>query len=111
MPQSDQGKRLLQLALYAIAALPFIIYGSVKAISSNANSPIDWVPSSFPARHDFDEFRERFGSGDVVVMSWPGCTVDNAGLDRLTDHLRKNALFFEITCDYESDRELNSIGA
>lgn len=95
MPHRAQRKRLYLLAAYAFAALPFILYGAGQAVSSNANSPIDWVSPSFPARRDFDDFRQQFGSGDVVVMSWPGCTVDNPDLDRLTNHLRQATLFFD----------------
>lgn len=95
MIHREQSKRLYLLAAYALAALPFLVYGAVQAVSRNANSPIDWVSAAFPARRDFDEFRRQFGPGDVVVMSWPGCTVDNPDLDRLKGHLRQAKLFFD----------------
>ncbi len=120
MPQHDQRKRHLLLAVYAVAALPFIAYGATQALSSNANSPIDWVSPSFPSRREFDEFGKRFGSSDVVLLSWPGCTLDNAGLDRLADDLRHSRLFFaengqwyfdEVVSGRDIVRSLTSAGS
>ena len=44
---------------------------------TNKNSPFEWVPASFLPRQEYEEFRRDFGSGEVLVVSWPGCTVDS----------------------------------
>lgn len=88
-------KRYWLLLAYAAALLPFIVHGAKQAMDSNANSPIDWVPSSFEPRRQYDLFRAQFGPGDVVIMSWPGCTIDNVAVDRFTQSLRQDQQYFD----------------
>lgn len=82
-------RRFYILLIYLAVALPFIVTGAMQALKVQANSPIDWVSDSFPAKKTYEKFRARFGSGDVVVMSWPGCTLDNERLDALVATLRR----------------------
>ncbi len=92
---SVQHRRYWLLLTYVLLVLPAVGYGAWRAIKSNANSPIDWVPACFPARRDYDQFREAFVGGDVVVISWPGCTVDEPKLDVLAHVLRKAKAFYD----------------
>ncbi len=89
------NKRLVLLLAYAVLALPFVGYGAWRAMQTNANSPIDWVPASFPPRADYDRFRERFGSGDVIVVSWDGCTLRDTTADKLVQVLRNSPNFYD----------------
>ncbi len=86
-------RRFALLAVYALVALPWIVQGAARAMNSNANSPIDWVPSDFPPRRAYDHFRAAFGQGDVVVASWDGCTIGNERLDELARQLREDPAF------------------
>ena len=92
---SARQRRFQLLIIYTALVLPFVVYGSWRAMQINANSPIDWVPDSFPPRHDYDRFRAAFGAGDVLVVSWPGCTVDEPSLDRFAYVLRKARAFHD----------------
>ena len=71
--------RLFQLALVSLAALaaaaPWIATTAIRVIGVDATTPIDWVPALFPARQAYAEFTAEFESGDVVIASWPGCTL------------------------------------
>jgi len=91
--------RYLLLIGYAVAAIPLIVPGAVQVLQTGTNSPLEWVPPSFAPRQQYDRFRESFGGGDVVVMSWPGCTLDESRLDRLADALRRDRAF----CDAEGN--------
>ncbi len=86
-------RRLRLLIVYLLAALPLIGWGASRAMQTNANSPIDWVTDDFAPRADYDRFRDVFGAGDVVVLSWPGCTVDSTELDTLDIVLKKSPVF------------------
>ncbi|MCA9177853.1 MAG: MMPL family transporter [Planctomycetales bacterium] len=86
-------KRFFILLLYLVLLLPLVVSGAIQALQTNANSPIDWVSAEFPAKRVYAEFRQQFGPGDVVVMSWPGCTVDEARLDPLMVSLRQSKAF------------------
>jgi len=96
-------RRLRLLFLYLLLALPLVIYGARASLSSNANSPLDWVTASYPARADYDEFCESFGPGDTVILSWEGCTLDEPRLDRLAYVLRESKSFRDTRGDWLFD--------
>ncbi len=92
----DPRRRQLRLLLvYAALALPAVSWGACRTLQSNHNSPLDWVPAEYPPRAEYAEFCRRFGPGDVVVMSWPGCTLDEARLDQLAKILRTAKVFYD----------------
>ena len=94
-----QGLRSLRtrqfrlLMVYAVCSLPLIVYGAVQAMQTNANSPLDWVPEDFPPRAVYAQSVAKFGAGDVVVASWPGCTIGAQQLDELMRKLRDDRSF------------------
>ena len=90
---SIHTRRFRILLLYAICLLPAIIWGADAAMRANKNTPLEWVPASFKPRQDYENFRRSFGSGDVLIISWPGCTVDSPDLEMLTKSLRRPDLF------------------
>ena len=77
-------KRLSLAGLVLIVlSLPVVIYGAWQFVHTGANDVAQWVHPAFPARQAYDRFCNLFGSGDIAVISWTGCTIDNARLDRL----------------------------
>ncbi|HEV3418031.1 MAG TPA: MMPL family transporter [Pirellulales bacterium] len=86
-------RRFQLLLLFAALLLPAIIYGAREVLRVNRNSPFEWVPTSFAPRQEYEQFRAAFGSGEVLVVSWPGCTIDSPELDFLTKSLRRPDLF------------------
>ncbi len=92
------NKRRYQLLLiYALCLLPIVADGARHALQTNANSPFEWVPTSFRPRQEYEQFRRAFGSGEVLIVSWPGCTVDAPALDLLTHNLRRPDLLCDST--------------
>jgi predicted RND superfamily exporter protein len=88
------NKRRFQLLLvYALCLLPVVADGARQSLRTNANSPLDWVPASFRPRQEYEQFRRAFGSGEVLIASWPGCTVDAPALELLTRSLRRPEFF------------------
>ncbi|QDU55711.1 efflux RND transporter permease subunit [Aeoliella mucimassa] len=88
-------QRLRLLLGYTLLALPLVVWGATRALDSNNNSPIDWVTSEFAPRRDYDKHCELFGPGDTLMLSWQGCTVENAPLDRLVQVLRTAKVFYQ----------------
>ncbi len=88
-------KRFLLLAVYALIALPFVAFSAVRVLRSNANSPLDWMPESMLAKRAYLDFTKQFESGDVVVVSWPGCMIDEPKLDRVAQSLRRSKVFHD----------------
>lgn len=98
--ENDMNTRKLWcLPVVALVLVPWIAIGASQAMHSNANSPVDWVPTGFPLKQEYDAFVSRFGPGDAVIASWPGCTTDNERLDELLVTLRKDSCF----CDAEGN--------
>ncbi len=95
IPMTIHRKRFLLLVVYALIALPFVAFSAVRVLKSNANSPLDWMPETMPAKRTYSEFTKQFESGDVVVMSWPGCTIDEPKLDRVAQSLRRSKVFHD----------------
>ncbi len=113
------GQRRLRLAcVYAVLLLPLVVLHAADALRSDVNSPLEWAPRDDPARECYDAFADQFGSGDVLIISWPECTVEETRLDRLTAALRHHSVFFEdgewlfdgVTSGRESIREFTQQG-
>lgn len=85
--------RIRLLLVYLLLLTPFILSGASRALNASNNSPIDWVSSRFAARKTYDEFVEVFGPGDALIVSWPGCFVDQPRLDRLAQAWREAEVF------------------
>ncbi|MBU6222325.1 MAG: MMPL family transporter [Planctomycetes bacterium] len=64
------------------AAAPWIARSAIAVLSVDATTPIEWVPATFPPRLAYDRFTAEFESGDVIVASWPGCTLGSPAIDR-----------------------------
>src|SRR6185436_19909056 len=64
-------------------------FGVLQAIRSNANDVRDWVPAHYAETRDYRWFRQYFGNEDFVVVSWPGCTLDDPRLPQLAENLRQ----------------------
>ncbi|MCC9602113.1 MMPL family transporter [Stieleria sp. JC731] len=85
--------RFRLLLIYLLLLAPWIAKGAMMTLQPEPNSPLDWVDGTFAARASYDQFSDDFGAGDVIVISWPGCTLDNPSLDRFTKSLRKAPAF------------------
>ena len=88
-------RRFRVLLLYAVCLLPAVIYGADAALRGNKNTPFEWVPSTFKPRQEYEDFRSAFGSGEVLIISWPGCTIDSPDLELLAKSLRRLDLFHD----------------
>ncbi|MCE9632177.1 MAG: MMPL family transporter [Planctomycetia bacterium] len=72
--------------LLALAACsPWIVRSAVEILGLDSTTPIEWVPETFPPRQAYGQFCREFESGDVVVASWPECTLGSPAIDRFID--------------------------
>lgn len=85
----------LLVLLIAAFLLPIVGLGVVKAIRSNANDVRDWLPGHYDETRDYQWFRQHFGNEDFVVVSWPGCRLDDETLARFATRLRERNLLQE----------------
>ena len=110
-PSSNHGSmratRYAWLTLLLLAAaLPFVIFGAVKALKSTSNDPRQWLPRSFEETSKYDRFQEHFGSDEIAVVSWPGCTLDDSRVPTLAKALSDSAFFDRVLTGEVVLREL-----
>jgi predicted RND superfamily exporter protein len=83
---SRQGAPLLGVSLVTLVLLaagsPWIVRSAIAVLSVDATTPIEWVPATFLPRIAYDQFTREFESGDVVIATWPDCTLDSPAIDR-----------------------------
>jgi predicted RND superfamily exporter protein len=80
------------------------------------NTPPSWVPTTNEQRRTFDWFNERFEGKSIVIVSWPECTVDHPGLEKLENQLtaasdpavqmRNTLLFAKVLTGRSAMREM-----
>ncbi|MFM8579088.1 MAG: efflux RND transporter permease subunit, partial [Planctomycetaceae bacterium] len=68
-----------------ILSAPFIARASREVLSAESQTPLEWVPQEFPSRAEYDRFSAEFGSGNVVVATWPGCTLGSPAVARVVE--------------------------
>jgi len=73
----------LWICLAALLLTPGLVYETLRAMQSNSNDVVDWLPKGFQQTKDLFWFAQRFGIDAILVVSWPGCTLEDERLDRL----------------------------
>ncbi len=81
------------------------------------NTPHHWIPKTNEQRLEFEWFVEHFESQALVVISWPGCTVDDLRLKEFevalldptrAESARNSKLFDRVVSGYSTLRQLMS---
>lgn len=73
-------RRCLLTAAAMFVLSPILARSSLRCVDTMFNTPHLWVSRDHPQRKEFDWFVEHFESPALVVISWPGCTVDDPRL-------------------------------
>ena len=73
----------------SLIALPFFVFGAYSAVQSNENVVTDWLPPHFAETRDLRWFTERFGTTEMMAVSWQGCTLEDPRVARLAESMRK----------------------
>lgn len=76
------GVSLLTLAVITLTA-PFIASAALRVLAVDGTTPLEWVPADFGPRREYEEFTAVFDSGDVAVITWPGCEIGGAMVERI----------------------------
>ncbi|MFO0912411.1 MAG: MMPL family transporter [Pirellulales bacterium] len=114
---SPQRRAWLVLAI-GLLLLPVTMVLVRAAIRSNLNDVSDWLPAHYIETSQYRWFKERFGREDFVVVSWPGCTLDDPRMDIVARRLRERStqaaaqggaeLFIRVTTGRDLIDELTS---
>jgi predicted RND superfamily exporter protein len=89
-----------------IVSVPFLLYGVYGALQGGHNDVRQWLPDGFQETREYDEFLRQFGSEEMAVASWPGCTLDDPRLQRFAAELRTSSEFKRVLTSTEAVAEL-----
>ena len=67
-----------------------VILGAGKSLKMQSNNVKQWLPRNFEAAQQYDKFVEQFGVDEMVVISWPNCTLDNPQVDEFCKVLERD---------------------
>ena len=73
-----RARTILLLAM--LAAIP-IVYGSFRVGETADNRAAVWLPRHHPGTRDYEWFVHLFGTDEVILVSWDGCTLDDDRLE------------------------------
>jgi predicted RND superfamily exporter protein len=95
--------------LFFFLSFPLLVAGSVLCATTFKNDLSAWLPPDSAARKSFAEYTGAFGSNEVVLITWPTCTVDNSILPDIESTLQaaeSGKYFNYVTSGYSIDRQL-----
>ena len=108
-------RRSTMILCLTLFLLPLVGMGAVKSLKVYASDVRQWLPSGFQEGETYDWFVEEFGIDEMVVLSWPGCTLDDPRVPAMREALEeaadKDGLIFQ-RCITGPDmlRQLKSAG-
>ena len=70
-----------------VGSVLFCLFGFSK-IQSNTEDVLQWLPDTSVARQEYDEFAKKFGTDDFLIVTWPGCTLDDPRLEQFCQQLK-----------------------
>ena len=71
------------------AIFGWVAYGANEALKTNTNDVRDWLPAQLEETQRLIEFSQLFGGEEFVMVSWPGCTLDDERQSWLAGQLRQ----------------------
>ncbi|MFV2067471.1 MAG: hypothetical protein ACC645_10860, partial [Pirellulales bacterium] len=84
--------RIFVLTL-VIAMLWPVGYGAKMAWDLQANRVEDWLPETFAETQRLLWFVERFGSDELLMVSWDGCTFEDPRLREFSNKLQEATIY------------------
>ena len=83
MKPSFYARYAWAIMLGLAALIPAILWGVGETFKNANNNVAQWLPQDYPQTRTYQEFRRLFGSDDMAVVSWEGCTLDDERLEKL----------------------------
>ncbi len=68
--------------LVLLVLLPFVVIGVLR-VEYDSTDMQQWLPEGQIQRKQYEKFIDAFGPDDTLIVSWPGCTLDDLRLSKL----------------------------
>ena len=114
-PMTFLQRRSTLILCVALFLLPLVIMGAVKSQSEYVNNIRQWFPNGFEEAKTYDWFVEQFDVDEMIVLSWPGCELDDERVEKLRLALEAaendaGPLFSRVTSGPHMLSQLQSVG-
>jgi predicted RND superfamily exporter protein len=76
--------------LLMLGSAPLVIWGALS-VPSNTADVTQWLPDGNQEKQDYLDFVATFGADNFVLVSWPGCTLEDDRLDDFALALEQRA--------------------
>ena len=76
-PNTFLQKYSLLILCVALFAIPIVGQASVRALRVYSTDVMQWLPSNFEQAKTYLWFKDKFGVDEMMVISWPGCTLSD----------------------------------
>ena len=81
MPAQFMREKVL-LVLFALT-FPLVAYVSTLPPQRFRNEITEWGDLNSLAYQEFSEYRDKFGANEAVVLSWPGCDLNDPRVEKV----------------------------
>lgn len=81
MPAQFMREKVL-LVLFALT-FPLVAYVSTLPPQRFRNEITEWGELNSLAYQEFSEYRDKFGANEAVVLSWPGCDLNDPRVEEV----------------------------
>ena len=84
------------IVVACLLVTPILIFVAIQS-ETNTQDVHTWLPNGTVERAEYETFLELFGQDDHILISWPGCNLDDLRMKELTQRLQNEdgvALFF-----------------
>ena len=82
----------LVLIFFFIVLFGFIIFGANEARKNASNNVVDWLPTRFEETKTFLEYIALFFEGELLMVSWEGCELEDPKQEEMVAFLTTNAV-------------------
>lgn len=84
--KSTMTRESILIAMFVLS-FPWVAYVSTLPPQRFHNEITQWGDRSSQAYADFVDYRQKFGPNELVVLSWPGCDLDDPRLEEVTSKI------------------------
>ncbi len=83
--------RCLQgLAITLCITATIVSIAGLSMLDTGMEDVMQWLPTESDERATYDQFVSKFGSDDFLLVSWPGCTLDDPRCDQVAAELLRS---------------------
>lgn len=104
------SRRAIVCLVVMAALFPVVLYGAYRALWSMNDDAVSWTGSNLDSRRRLEWFDAHFAASDSILVSWDGCTLDDARLDRFAESLeqRRHAWLKRVVTGRQTLTELTA---